>query len=63
MANVLALIVAHKEVIISTGFFIASELIALNPKLKANSVVQLVYGFLKRQPASQALVEEMSKQD
>lgn len=35
---------ANTELLIGLGLFVASELIGLNPKWRANSVLQLVVG-------------------
>jgi hypothetical protein len=50
LAIKIAGLVISTEQLISAGwfvFFVTSEALALNPKIKANSIYQLIFGFLK----------------
>jgi len=47
MENIIAFLIAHKEVILM--FLLSlSEILALNPKIKANSIFELVVGLVKK---------------
>lgn len=48
MQGVIDWLVANKAVILAALFFL-SEGLALVPQIKANSVFQLVFGFLKKE--------------
>ena len=48
MANLINWVMANKAVVFAALFFL-SEALALIPSIKANSVFQLVFGFLQKE--------------
>ena len=49
MAAIIAFVMAHLVVICSVAYVVLNELVAQSPALAANSIVQLILPFLKKE--------------